>query len=52
MNNDLMEEFEAEFIDILNAATKEAFIAGYQYDGKRGNHTALTVYNKWVAENE
>ena len=51
--NDLLEEFEAEIIDIVNAATKAAFIAGY----KRGYSTNdgpwdLKAYEAWVKDNE
>ena len=62
--NDLMEEFEAEVIDLLNAATKEAFIAGYKQgwyeidpetfkddlDFNLGN--LERVYQEWVKDNE
>ena len=47
--NDLMNEFEAEVIDIVNAAVKEAFIAGYTFET---GYTREEAYKTWIEINE
>ena len=50
--NDLMEEYEAEVIDLLNAATKEAFIAGFEFVNTYNMLSAEEAYNEWAKDNE